>query len=296
MSDWSLRDIIFNTNLTESEARMYMYYYNKFTRIAMNIYKWELPDELDESIIEQYLWEDGRALIWNHSTFGLVVTRCSESSWDINRRANRWKPYVDVINSNIELPNELTKEQCVCIYDLTNPLTIRRNCLAWLPDIVDNNETIRQQIWNQHTPMLAVIGDPQTKRKVQNAVNNIAKNNSLIYLEKETIDTLEVMDFKAPFNIDPLTSAMNVKINEALEYLGVDSQNGFDKKERKLVDEQESNDEILNYMLADGLKARKSAVDKMSKILGIKSSVKISETVRPIDKTEVSTNDNINNG
>jgi len=271
---------------------MYRYFYNKLTRVATNTYEWTLPDELDSSIIEQYLWEDGKALIWKHEALGLVITRCNESSWDINGRANRWVPHLDVNSEYIKLPSELTKSECVCIYDLTNHRICRHDCLAHLSDIVDINETIRQQVWNQKTPMLAVVTDPQNKKKVKTAVDNMAHNMKLLFIEKETLEAIETLNFDAPFNVEALNSAKNVNINEALEYLGVDSESAFDKKERKIVDEQESNDEIINYMLLDGQRARDKGNKDMKKLFGIEASVKVSETIRPHDITESMTNDN----
>ena len=290
--EWNLRDITCFKNFGESERKMYRYFYNKLTRVATNTYEWTLPEELDSSVIEQYLWEDGKALIWKHEALGLVVTRCNESSWDINGRANRWVPHLDVNSDWVQLPSELKKDECVCIYDLTNHRICRHDCLAHLSDIVDINETIRQQVWNQKTPMLAVVTDPQNKRKVKTAVDNMAHNMKLLFIEKETLEAIETLNFDAPFNVEALNSAKNVNINEALEYLGVDSESAFDKKERKIVDEQESNDEIINYMLLDGQRARNKGNKDMKKLFGIEATVKVSETIKPQKKKKNITNNN----
>ena len=67
-----------------------------------------------------------------------------------------------------------------------------------------------------------------------------------------------------------------------LEQIGIDFKDAFQKKERLIVDEQEGNDEMLNYILADGLKARQIGIEKL-KAKGLNGSTEIQKIVRPID-------------
>ena len=83
----------------------------------------------------------------------------------------------------------------------------------------------------------------------------------------------------APYNVPTLVQYRNSLINEILSYLGIDSKEAYMKKERSLVDEQEANDELLNYLLNDGLRGRQRAIDDNT--IGFTPTVKIQEFVRP---------------
>ena len=70
-----------------------------------------------------------------------------------------------------------------------------------------------------------------------------------------------------------------------LEMMGVDSKEPTVKKAQTQVDEIEGNDELLNYILADCLRARQRGVDAC-RDLGLHASTRIQDVVRPIEMIE----------
>lgn len=255
----------------------------KFQRLFTSVFRWNgLPDEIDQSLIERYCFEDGLALVWRSEEFGFVVTRASATAWDINGNPKRFRPRYDYRPPNVKDPEELGLDDCVPIFDTSKYRLKRANVLYKIFDIVDTNETIRQQVWNQKTPLMAVSGTDKQKQKAKFDVVEIQENQKVLFTDSDIGDTLKVLDFKAPFNIEGLNAWRNVLINEILEQGGIDSQDAFMKKERKLVDEVEGNDEILNYFLADCLHTRERSAKKLSTFLKANVTVEVQPIVRPM--------------
>lgn len=259
------------------------YYRNKYKRLATNIYDWELPDELDPTILEKYLFEDGVAIIWKSKTFGLVITRCSLTGWDLNNRAKRFKPVFDTkAAEQVEELRELEFDECAVFYDTQDPDIKTKQALVLLDDLIDVRETLRQQVFNQKTPLIGIAGDVGVKNKIRNAIVDIAEGMQVLFLEDDLTKAITPLDLNAPFNITELYSHMMTIENEILEYLGIDATDAPMKKERMLVDEVEGNDELLNYFLTDRLRAREKGLELMKKHLDVEGTVKIREIERPI--------------
>ena len=65
-----------------------------------------------------------------------------------------------------------------------------------------------------------------------------------------------------------------------LEYLGIDSLSGFQKKERLITDEQESNNQILSYLIRDRYESRKAGCERL-KYMGLNIEVSLTQTFNP---------------
>lgn len=275
--------------LSFMEAAEYNNLAEKFYRLFTSVFEWKgLPDEIDPANIERYLFEDGMALIWRSPDFGPIVTRTSTTGWDINGNPKEFLPRYDFRPPEIKEPERMKEKDkegnmlCVPIQDCSKYRLRRSDVLYKIFDIVDVNETIRQQVWNQKTPLMAVSGTDKQRQKAKFDVMEIQENQKVLFTDSDIGDTLKVLDFKAPFNIEGLNAWRNVLINEILEQGGIDSQDAFMKKERKLVDEVEGNDEILNYYLADCLKARQRAAKKLSEFFGTEITVEVQKVIRPM--------------
>lgn len=255
----------------------------KIERLARNMFKWTFPDEIGShlrgDLIERYLWLDGHCICFNHPMLGWIVTRCTETAWNVNGYAVAWRPVVDT-DIGIPMPDELTEDDCVPVYEWAERYVQRKECLFLCDELADVNETIRQQVWNQKTPLMAITGTTPAKEKIKNAIVKIADNNKVLFLDKDIMDDVKALDLNAPFNVVELQQHKKAIENEMLDWLGIDYQDAMPKKERMIVDEQEANDESLNYILADQLNERLRAIDGFTR-LGITATVEIQRGVRP---------------
>lgn len=266
----------------------------KLSRLGMNVYETSVSN-IPDGRIEWLLWFRGKAMVWYSATAGWIATDCSEVGYDINGWPNKWRPVLDQNIEGIDTPVLSEADKCVVFYDTADYRIKRSDIVYYCGDYADVTETIRTQVFNQKTPLIAVCGSPQIKNKLKNMVVKIAENAKMLFVDRGLKDDIQALDFNAPYNVDSLWQYRKALENDMLEYIGIDSQDAYQKKERLVVDEQEGNDELLNYLLADGLKVRKSACDKLT-ALGLTASTKIQQIVRPIDAEDMNVPQGGDNG
>lgn len=281
MRKWIVRDYICSSDPKE---QCLGYYTAKIIRLGQSVYEWS--DEAVGRLIERYLWEDGRAMIWTSEILGSVITRCSETAWNVNGDPIRWRPEFDA-EPGYSIPRpELGTDECVVIYDLPMRDIKRSDCLWLCSQISDVNDTIRTQVSNQKTPMVAYAGSKKAVEKLKNAIVSIAEGVKALILDTDMRDQIQVLDFNAPYNVESLQQYLWSLESEMLEFLGIDSQDAFQKKERLIVDEQEGNDELLNYMLASGLRMRQYGARRANEMFGTDWSVNVQKLIRPLQDLE----------
>lgn len=283
--DWTSREYINTFKLQKGDgyrAAQTKFYYSKFSRIAESIYTWDLknPGNISSEKIESYLWECGNCCIYNDTDLGLIVAKTNITEWGANGQPVKWRPYLE---NGIEsaVKSDLTSDNSVFITD-TLDINIRRSdCLFLIPDIVDTKLTIRQQVWNQKTPLMGIAGDPSQRDKLKNAMVNIGDNANIIFFDQDIADQVKVLDFNAPFNSDKLLQIVKTYENDILEYLGCDANEAFAHKERNNLDEVDANTPMLSCNLYSGLVSRQKGLKEMTKIFGVSGTVDVTESVRP---------------
>jgi len=284
MTAWTVKDIW--RNYRSPSAMTALIERSKITRLGMNVYTTKV-DNIPDGRIEWYLWNRGHCLIWRHDILGWIVTDMSEIGWDINGFPNAWRPVFETNIDGLLIPDRLTEDDdCIAFYDCLDYRLKRSDILYYCADYADVKETIRTQIFNQKTPMCCITGDPKLRQKIKNFVVRVADNAKIMFVERDVKNAVESLDINPVYNVDSLYQYSKAIESEMFEFCGIDSKDAYQKKERLIVDEQEGNDEELNYLLADGLKARQMAVDKCLE-KGLTASVEIQQLVRPIAEDEL---------
>lgn len=279
MSDFSIRDMKADKDLLGLER-------DKITRLGMNVYDTHV-DGIPDGRIEMLLWEYGHCMVWKHPIAGWIATPAEAVGWDYDGVPNRWRAYYLKPMPGWGTPPEMTEEgDCVMFHDCLHPGMMRSRVLMMCEQFNDVRSTIETQVFNQKTPLLAVCGNSKTKAKLKNAIIQIGRNAKALFIDADLKDSITQLDMNPVYNVESLWKYSRAIENEMLEAIGIDSQDAYMKKERLVVDEQEGNDELLNYLLADGLKARRIACDKLRE-KGVTCSSEIQELVRPIADEEV---------
>ena len=285
MIEWSLREWTRNAKFVpENTTRAY--YFSKISRLAINQFEYRVMRLLNPELIEYYLWIDGRVMIWKNEVLGWVVTRCVETAFDINGFAVRWRPVYDMNNDNLPEPREMGADECVVIYDIPNRKFTSNICCKWIDEIADINETIRTQVFNQKAPLIVMAKNPRDKKKLKEAVVEIANNVRALMVDTDfQTSDLRTLSIESPFNISDLQAYLKSKESEMLEYLGIDSLSGFQKKERLITDEQESNNQILSYLIQDRYESRVKGCERLRE-LGLDIEVSLTRTFKPNNEVE----------
>jgi len=261
--DWSLRDWIKDGKKPERQTQLY--YLAKIERLATSQFKYSSKQVDNLFLIEKYLFLDGKVMIWKSDIFGWIITRCMETGYDINGLAIRWKPIViqPKNGQNIPTPEMGLDDDCIVIYDVYNRVTRSNFATIWIDEIADIDETIKSQVFLQKTPMIAVCDNPKDVNQIKRSIIDIANNVKVLFVGKDIRSEIKSLSMNAPFNISDLQALLKTKESEMLEFLGIDSQSTYQKKERLITSEQESNGQILTYLLNDRYESRKNALEKL---------------------------------
>lgn len=264
MIEWSLRDWIRDGKHPERQTQMY--YLAKIERLATS--QFEYKSDLVENLflIEKYLFLDGRVMIWKSDVFGWIITRCVETAFDINGLAIRWKPvFIQPSEGSnvIPAPEMGLDDDCVVIYDVSNRVVRSNLATIWIDEIADIDETIKSQVFLQKTPMIAICDNPKDKNLIKKSIVDIANNVKVMFVGKDIRSEIKSLSMNAPFNISDLQALLKTKESEMLEFFGIDSQSTFQKKERLITSEQESNGQILTYLLDDRYKSRVAGLERL---------------------------------
>lgn len=278
---WSIRE--WELASKEPTKQTASYIATKLGRIGRAMYNTDVP-ALADNQIENILWEEGCCMVWRSPELGWVSTSCMETGYDINGVPNRWKPVFKTENG-LSRPELSEQDDCVVFYDTMRHDVKRSDCLVLAPDYADVMETIRQQVFNQNTPLMAFSGNTSIRAKLKNMMVGVARHAKVMFVEESLKDKVTCLDFNAPYNVESLHAYKKSIENEMLEFMGVDNKDAFQKKERLVVDEQEGNDELLNYILNDSLKARQVACEKLI-AKGLEASTEIVGLVRPVQMIE----------
>ena len=260
---WTLSDWL-DGHIFKSYATTKAYYYSKITRLAMSQFRYKTDMLRNPELIERYLWEDGRVMIWYSDILGWVITRCYETAWDINGWAIKWRPVFDMTPDGIPQPNEMgIDDKCVVIYDLPIRVITSNICCKWIDEIAETNETIKMQVFNQRTPLLAIAKNPKQAKKLNSFITDLVKGVRAFVVNTDVTEDLKALNIESPFNVSDLQAVLKTKESEMLEFLGIDSQSQFQKKERLITDEQEANNQILSYLMNDRYESRVKGIEEL---------------------------------
>lgn len=261
--EWSLRENLKGSKIPEKIT--YYYYLAKISRLAMGQFRYESKDLEDLFLIEKYLWLDGRVMIWYSEILGWIISRCQEEAYNVNGIAIKWRPILEQPKDGIVIPTPIMglDDKCVVIYDIPSRMCMSSLCTTWIDQIADINETIKSQIILQKTPMIAICDNPKDVNILKKTIVDVVNNVKVLFVGKDFRTDIKTFNMEAPFNVSDLQAHLKTKEAEMLEFLGIDSQSAFQKKERLIVSEQESNGQVLTYLINDRYESRREGLKRL---------------------------------
>lgn len=252
----------------------YMDYLGRLRKIATSVFEWvNLPPSMSSRYLELCLYYTGKAALLKDESFGFVNTQavdngyiniyglptslnCFSYSFNTNRQtymgyeedADPDKTAILVLNNYDQIPTASTIE----LYAMR---------MAEAQRAVDVN------INAQKTPVL--ISTTQNQRlTLKNTYEQYDGNSPVIYADKNAgvADSIKVLKTDAPIVFDKIMEYKRDIFNEALTFLGIC--NLDEKKERRVVNEAESNNELINFNLQSYLTPRKEACKQFNDLFG----------------------------
>lgn len=275
--------------------RVLTHYFNELMLIAKSIYEWvDLPNNMDEKWIENYLFSKGKCLFFKDPSIGEMVTSlASEGLFNYYNEETIIRPYAFNYQGN----PLMNGENCVIIRNNDESLPTCDSILLFAYKLAQVERSIQVNIEAQKTPVIV-----ECNEKERNSFRNFMKQRNdnepqIMVSDKMNTAGIKVHDLKAPPVFKELELQKHMIWNEAMTFLGLNNSNQ-DKRERLVANEVEANNEQVEGCLNAGLKARQRACREINRIFGTNISVRkrIQETPKLNDSEPSSEGPNDSEG
>lgn len=252
--------------------------YDKYKLLGMNIFKWSnLPNGIESRHIEQALFDFGQAIFYEKPGHGIICLPCTDGlglnvygdSTQVTATGYNVSEHVNVLTEQIlklPLPSEGLKGIRIQNNDLMKATHLYVLDYAYKMYEVEN--AININIKQQKFPYI-VLGDTNNELSVKTFVKEMEEGQFAIIKNKKTFDpdSLKVANLDVPYVADRLNQYKYELEREILTFFGLN--NSYEKKERMLVDEVNSNNDYISRNVELMFKCREYARDMINDYFGL---------------------------
>lgn len=240
--------------------------YNKYKMLSLNMFRWEgLPETIESRHIENSLFNYGLCLIVDDEDLGFISVPCN---YGANMNVNAVPTEVITCGFNyIKTFKYLGKDKDDCQLILNNDLAIGNEhyIFDYAQRMFEVENCIRVNINQQKFPWF-VHTTPNNKKTMETMFQKIMNGDPYILGSKDQIGDVEVLTLSTPYIADKLNEYKYELEREVLSFHGLN--NNFEKKERLLVDEVNSNNDFIDRNVELMYRQRKMACEQLNKKFG----------------------------
>ena len=251
--------------------RHYLYYdyYARLKNIAMSVFKWEgLPDTCNERFLEDTLFNYGIAVFVKDPVMSYLNLRCIVAgNLNVYNEALTYNCY------STGYDRIYSKDECVLIRNNFAEKSTDSTIVLFAERLAKIQMAIDVNINAQKTPIL-ILCDEKSRTSLENIYNQYEGDRPVIYGSKALQDTpLQPLKTDAPFVADKLREEKRSVWNEALEFLGINTNPSDKKKERLITNEVDANNEQIDIQASTMLLTRQEACQNINDMFGLNVSV-----------------------
>lgn len=246
-------------------------YYHRLMLLAKTVFKWEnLPNNMDEKWIENFLFRDGKCVFFKDEKRGFMVAECNADG-----SLNNYNEPVTVCPTGIDVDAQTLTPGLDCVLIRNNdeiiPTAFPVKLFAYR--LAEISRTIDINVNAQKTPVL-VLGSEKQRLSLKNIYAQWNGNEPVIYGDK-SLDTegIKTLNTAAPIVFPQLQEQKQNIWNECLTFLGINNAN-TDKRERLISDEVAANNTHIDLSADCLLKSRQLAAEQINKLF--KTDIKVS--------------------
>lgn len=280
----------------------YLDYLNRFRRIALARFEWvNLPSSMNARWLEMCLFDYGKASLLKDKNLGFINTKCSNNNViniyglpsDLHCFSFEYQQWRKLYCGLNEINGNDPYKEAVLVmndYDMTPTLSMM-DLFAYR--LYECDRTCDVNVKAQKHPVM-VICDENQRLTMENLYSQYDGNEPFIFGDKNQLDekNLRAINTNAPIVLKQIDEHKKEIWNEALTYLGINNIN-VEKKERAVVDEINSNNELVNLNLDVYLKPRQEACRQFNELFGLTGtdkeiSVRVNSDLANVIKKELS--------
>ena len=290
------------------------HFMKKFEIIALNLFSWEnLPPTIEERYIEKALFNKGLVCLVDDKNFGQIVVPCSYS-----QNMNIWGEPTEVITSGFnyvktfKIENTLNTNNIIDINygeeneiinnEIKSAIVCQNNDLYistreileyYVNKLVEVELSTFTNVYLQKFPFL-INTTKDNEMTMKTLISKVDKGEPYIMYNKKIADlttAVDVFNLNVPFVADKLLQYRFETEREIYTLFGFN--NNFEKKERLLTDEVNSNNDFINCNIDSMYKKRKQFAELMNAKYGwnvqVKKRYEIKENeecVKEVEKDE----------
>lgn len=264
----------------------YVDYLDRLKKLATSMFEWvNLPESMNSRYLELCLYYLGSAALLYDEEYGFINTKAVSTgyiniyglptklncySYSYNKDRKTYMGY------NPEAPKD---EEAILVMNRYDMVPTAATIELYAMRMADAQRTCDINIKAQRTPLLIQTDDNQ-RLTLKNTYEQYDGNAPVIYGNKNAgiQDSISSIKTDAPIVFDKVMEYKRDIFNEALTYLGIS--NLDEKKERRVVNEAESNNEVINLNLESFLVPRKEACKQFNEKFGLTGDNAIDVKVR----------------
>lgn len=268
--------------------------YNKYKMLSLNMFRWEgLPQTIESRHIENSLFNYGLCLIVNDDDLGFISVPCNYGAY---MNVNNVPTEVITCGFNyIKTFDYIRKDKNKCQLILNNDLAIgnEQYIFDYAQRMFEVENCIRVNINQQKFPWF-VNTTPNNKKTMEVMFEKVLNGEPYILGSKDQIGNVEVLTLNTPYIADKLNEYKYELEREVLSFHGLN--NNFEKKERLLVDEVNSNNDFIDRNVELMYRQRQLACEEMNKKFGWNVKViNLNEEVKESQKLKLDNMEGNNN-
>lgn len=217
-------------------------YYSRLKNIALSVFQWEgLPETCSARFLENCLFSYGCAVFVKDPEFGYLNLKATPAAeLNVYEEPTAYTAHSTGYNGKI-----FKADECVFIRNNYLAKSTDHTIMLFAERLAAIEAAIQVNINAQKTPIL-IRCEEKSRNSLQAVYNQYEGDKPVIIGTKALQEKpFEVLATGAPFVADKLREEKRAVWNEALEFLGVNTNPADKKKERLIVDEVESNNEQI---------------------------------------------------
>lgn len=264
----------------------YSDYLERLKRIAMSMFEWEnLPASMNARYIEMCLYYTGKAAFLYDENYGFINTQAVDTGYiniyGIPTKLNCFSfSYNTTRNTYMGFNKKTGKEkEAILVMNNYDMIPTATQIELYAERLTEAQRTCDINVNAMRTPVL-IETDQNGRFTLKQVYEQYEGNQPVIYANKANgiADSLRVLKTDAPIVFDKVMEYKRDIFNEALTFLGIS--NLDEKKERRVVNEAESNNEVINLNLQAFLAPRKQACKEFNEKFGLTGDKAIDVKVR----------------
>lgn len=227
-------------------------YNNKYYNLWMSKYSWNGLDEdmkeQEQNYIMRKLWSDGTVAIRNIKNTDMIALMPYSV---VEYNYLDFPETVDLVNERgvsknvIPAKTQIVNKDVCLLYCTPSHKPIKSVVDYYVERISQAVVLINNNLAVQNMPFVVGV-DESNSKQLQDVVDRILNNEIAVFTGVNDINKLQCLLTQAPYLVDKLQAYIVSLENELLTILGVDNSGTQAKKAQMLVDEINSNNDIIN--------------------------------------------------